>query len=154
MSLRNYLTVMKGHEVLCLWEKYALSPEHYLLMICHDSERDIYDVEEIKFVERYHEYIEMGFLDVAKKLYRRQTELEKSKVSKWLDAGKAISVSKGNYAKELSGRDGTNYGFKYRDEFPLSQLDWWEKGQYEWKPIIDWYHDFVNWLKSELDKND
>ena len=145
----NFETTLQEHEILFLWESYALSYEHGTWTICFNSANSTYYVQEIRQVENYNEFVELGRFDSAKRLFFRTADLDKSALIEWIEKGKAITVPK---AKQIMGCDGATYGFKYRDEFPLSQLDWWEFGPPEWKPIIDWYHDFRTWLKSELDK--
>jgi len=94
--------------------------------------------------------VEKKWFESAKYLIYKEAPLDYIELMNWMDECAKILVPILN-VEHVSGYDGISYGFEYTDYSTRFKAEWWEDGPKEWKPLIDWYHEFVKWLKSELD---
>jgi len=144
---------MGEFEILKLWENPSFGP-NLQWIITYNRETKSHYLRQIKGPRQpYHELIKKDWFEDAKHLIYRGTEIDESILFEWLNNANDIAIPLIN-VNPLVGYDGVSYGFEWKKYDATSKLVWWSDGPSEWKLLIDWYHDFVTWLKLELNKVD
>lgn len=141
---------MAERDILRLWENPSFDPT-FNWLISEDREQDNYYVRQTQSHRSYRQLVEKEWFESAKHLIFKEAQLDRSELFNWLEKSKTLAIPMIG-VKGPVGYDGVYYGFEYYIHDARCKIQWWGDGPKEWKPIIDWYHDFVAWLQSELDK--
>lgn len=104
---------------------------------------------EIDFSLNHNRYVVQEFKERKKQLARKAT-LDTDILIIWMSRVQGLSVPL--EIEDTTGFGRVTYSFSYTIGSQEIHLSWGSNKPKKWKPIIDWFHEFVAWLKSELDK--